>query len=431
MLKQWLTKFELKQHGTSVKQEFAAGMVGFLTCAYIVAINSTILADAGIPLAGAALATILTSAIGCIVMGLWSNMPIMLIPGMGINAMFTFTFVQSAGLSWQEALAVVFVSGLLFMVVAFTQLADLLNETIPDALKHAITAGIGLFLAFIGLQKGGLLVAHPETFLQLAPLSEAMPLATLCTLGVAMALYARQIPGHFLWTIVIGIGIGLLVGVETSGSVINLSQTNYSEVFGQFSFQMVGTVTFWTSVFALTMVLTFENIGLISGYTSVLKRPDKSKRALQANAVSAMSAGVFGTSPTVSTAETAAALSAGGKTGLTAVVTGGLFALTVLILPFLAYIPDSAIAPVLIIVGGLMMTQLRFVSFDDFLSWFPAYMVVVLIPLTHSIADGIAFGFVLYPLIHILAGKMRGVSVTMYIIGLLFFIHLLFSALSL
>ncbi|WP_054711279.1 NCS2 family permease [Bacillus sp. JCM 19041] len=423
-------RFRLKEHGTTVKQELSAGTVAFLTSVYIVAINASILADAGVPLTGAALATIVTSVIGCILMGLWSNTPIILIPGMGINAMFTYTFVQNSGLSWQEALAVVFIAGLLFIAIAFTKLADILTKAIPNNLKYGVTAGIGLFLAFIGLQKGGLIQSNPETFVQLAPLLNPQPLATILTLLIAVFLFVRNIPGHFLWAILAGIGIGRVLDVPLSGETMNVGLGDAAAVFGQFSFSPLLTVTFWTSVFALTMVLTFENIGLISGYTNTLNQPEKAKRALQANAVSAASAGFFGTSPTVSTAETAAGIAAGGRTGLSSIVTGLLFALALILLPFLSYIPDSAIAPILLIVGGIMLKDIVQISFDSLTGWFPAYLIVAGIPLTHSIADGIAIGFAFYPIIHLMSGKKKEVSKTMYVVGCLFLIHLIFTALS-
>ncbi|MBM7838166.1 AGZA family xanthine/uracil permease-like MFS transporter [Alkalihalobacillus xiaoxiensis] len=418
--------FSLKAHQTTIKQEVSAGTIAFLTSVYIVAINSTILADAGVPIAGAALATIITCFLGCLLMGFWSNAPILLIPGMGINAMFTYTFVQGSGLMWQEALAVVFTAGVLFMVIAFTPIAASLTKAIPDTLKAGITAGIGLFLTFIGLQKGGLIESNSDTFVQLANLTEPMPLATLLTLLVAVVLFVKQIPGHFLWTIIIGFIIGVVLNVTTAASAITFSLGDATAVIGQLSFSAILTIPFWTSVFALTMVLTFENIGLISGYTKTLNQPEKATRALQANAVSAMSAGFFGTSPTVSTAETAAGIAAGGRTGLTTVTTGLLFGLTIIALPFLGAIPDSAIAPILLIVGGLMFKEVAQLSFDSFAGWFSAYMIIAGIPLSYSIADGIAAGFVAYPILMLAMGKAKDVSKTMYAIGGLFFVHLLF-----
>ncbi len=217
-----------------------------------------------------------------------------------------------------------------------------------------------------------------------------------------------------------------MLNVTTAASAITFSLGDATAVIGQLSFSAILTIPFWTAVFALTMVLTFENIGLISGYTKTLNQPEKATRALQANAVSAMSAGFFGTSPTVSTAETAAGIAAGGRTGLTTVTTGLLFGLTIIALPFLGAIPDSAIAPILLIVGGLMFKEVAQLSFDSFAGWFSAYMIIAGIPLSYSIADGIAAGFVAYPILMLAMGKAKDVSKTMYAIGGLFFVHLLF-----
>ncbi|MFD1068260.1 NCS2 family permease [Oceanobacillus locisalsi] len=422
--------YRLHDQGTSVKQEVISGVTAFLAAVYIVAVNSTILADAGIPLEGAIIATILTSLIGCLIMGFYANAPVVLMPAMGINAMFTFTFVHGIGMHWQEALAIVFIAGLLFMVIAFTKLADLFNKAIPETMKHAVTAGIGLLLTFIGLEKGGLIEANPETFVQLSALSDPLPLATLLTFLVAMVLFVRNVPGHFLWAIICGVFIGKLLGVETEQKMVNASLSRYGDVFFQMDFTNMWTITFWTSVFAMTMVLTFENIGLISGYMSMLQRSDKTKRVLQASSISAMSSGVFGTSPTIATAETTAGISAGGRTGLSSLTTGILFGLTLFALPLISHITDNAIAPILLILGGIMMRSLANISFDSILNWFPAYLTIAFIPLTHSIADGIAFGFVAYPLLHILAGKKKKVNKTMYVIGSLFLIHLILTALA-
>lgn len=218
-----LSFFQLHKHDTTMKQELGAGTVAFLTSVYIVAINSSILADAGMPVAGAAFATILTCFFGCLLMGVWSNTPIVLIPGMGINAMFAYTFVHGVGMSWQEALAVVFVAGVLFAVISFTRFATILDRGIPADLKHGITAGIGCFLMFIGLQKGGIVEHSRETMVQLANLSEPLPLATLLTLVVALFLFVRGISGHFLWAILCGIGIGLVLNVPNVKDTITFS----------------------------------------------------------------------------------------------------------------------------------------------------------------------------------------------------------------
>ncbi|WP_139492518.1 NCS2 family permease [Brevibacillus dissolubilis] len=425
-MRNWIfQRFGLEAHKTSVKQELLAGTIGFITIVYIIAVNSSILSEAGIPLEAAMLATIISSFAGCVLMGLWGNAPIMLVPGMGINAMFTYTLVQSMGLSWQEALAVVFVSGILFTVVAVTRLSETLTVAIPASLKDAITVGLGLFLTLIGLEKGGLVIRGEHSLIALGHMGDPYVLTTLGTLFITVFLFMRNVPANFLISIVLGTGLAVLTGtVDISGiGTSGISLGDYSQVIGAMSFAKIGTLTFWVAVFSLTMVLVFENIGLVHGHLSMTNTPDKFRRSLQSNALSAISCGLFGTSPTVSTVESAAGIAAGGRTGLTAVTSGVLFLVAVLVLPIIKLVPGSAIAPVLMIIGTLMLSNVKNIDFGDLSEGFPAFLVIVMIPFTYSIADGIAFGFIAYPLLKVVLGKSRDVSRPLYVIALLFLLH--------
>ncbi|WP_369902771.1 NCS2 family permease [Bacillus manliponensis] len=411
--------FQLDAHNTSPKQETLAGVTSFFTIVYIMIVNASILSDAGIPLEAGILATVFSSFVGCLLMAFWANAPAILVPGMGVNAFFTYTMVHTLGLTWQEALAAVFVSGLIFAIAAFTSIARVLAEVIPTSLKEAITVGIGLFLAFIGLQKGGLVVPNENTTVGLGSLSNPAVLATLLTLIVALVLFIRNVRGNFLWTIAIGTGIAWLFGtvdISQMGSS-SFSFSNYGDVFGAMSFDKLASLPFWIATFSLSMILIFENMGLLHG---LLEDNRKFPKSYQANAVSAMTCGLFGTSPTVSTVESAAGITAGGKTGLTSIVTGMLFFASLFALPVVKIIPDSAIAPILIIIGGLMMTNIQQIPLNDFSEGFPAFLIIVMIPLTYSIADGIAFGFIAYPILKIALGKHKEVAKPLYIITLLF-----------
>lgn len=419
-------RFDLDGHDTTIKREVTAGLVSFLTIVYIVAVNGVILADAGIPLEAAIVATIVTSLVGCILMGFWSNAPIILVPGMGVNALFTYTFVHALGLTWQEALAAVFVSGLIFIGIAFTKLAPILSAAIPQSLKDAITVGIGLFLTFIGLQKGGLIQANEETYIQVAHLGDPLPFATILTLLIAVVLFIRNVPGNFLITMVAGTILAVFIGVKPSqGTSEGFSLASYGSLFGELSFGGIATLAFWIAVFSMTMVLVFENLGLIHGHLQMTGHPEKGNKALRANAVSALSSGIFGTSPTVSTVETAAGISAGGRTGLTAIVTGLLFGVTLFMIPLITAVPDSAIAPILLVVGGLMVQNIKSIPFHDFSEGFPAFLVLALIPLTYSIAEGMAFGFIAYPILKMAIGKAKEVPVPLYFIASLFLVHMI------
>ncbi|WP_061810797.1 NCS2 family permease [Rossellomorea vietnamensis] len=415
--------FQLKDHGTTMKQEMMAGAIGYFTIVYIIAVNALILSEAGIPFEGAVMATILASFVGCLVMAFWANAPILLVPGMGINAMFTFTLVKLSGLSWQEALAVIVISGILFMIIAFTKLSKVLSEAIPKTLKEAITVGLGMFLMFIGLEKGGLIQRGDSAIIMIGDFGELKVLATVLTFLVTIFLFIRNVKGQFLWSIAFGTLLGFIFGIEPSIQSSSFHLSEYSQVFGQISFSAIMEIPFWIAVFSVTMVLVFENIGLVHGHTDMIDQPHKYSKAFQANAFSAFTSGFFGTSPTVSTVESAAAMTAGGRTGLTSLTTGVLFLGSVLFIPYLKWIPDHAIAPILIIIGGLMIQNIRHMDLRDLTEAFPAIFIIAMIPFTYSIADGIAIGFILYPVLKLATGKAREVSIPLYIIAALFLMN--------
>ncbi|MGG0717469.1 NCS2 family permease [Robertmurraya massiliosenegalensis] len=420
--------FQLEKNETTIKRELLAGVVSFFTIVYIIAVNSLILSEAGIPLEAAILATIITSFAGCFLMGFWANVPILLVPGMGVNALFSYTIVQSMGMSWQEALAVVFVSGLIFMIVAFSRFSKTLSEAIPQSLKEAITIGLGFFLMLIGLEKGGIVEKGTNSIIALGELGEPQVLATVLTFLIAIILFLRNVPGNFLITVVVGTGLAWAFGVidfkpsETEA----FSLSDYMGVFGALSFDNILSLGFWIAVFSLTMVLVFENIGLVHGHLSFINRSDRFSRAFQANSVSVFLSGLFGSSPTVATVESTAGMAAGGRTGLTTVTTGVLFLLSAFFIPVIKLIPNSAVAPILIIIGGLMLQNIRNLNLGDLSESFPAIFIIAMIPFTYSIADGIAVGFILYPILKIAIGKAKEVSVTLYVIASLFLFNFVF-----
>ncbi|WP_227395363.1 NCS2 family permease [Jeotgalibacillus aurantiacus] len=414
--------FKLDQHDTTVKKEVSAGVVGFFTIVYIVAVNALILSESGMPFEGAVIATIAVSALGCILMAFIGNAPIILVPGMGINAMFTYTLVNAMGFTWQEALAIVTVSGLLFIIVAFTKLSDVLNTAIPQILKDAITVGLGFFLLMIGLEKGSLITQGNNALLAIGHFNEPEALATIITLLVALILFVKNVPGHFLWTILTGTILSFVFSIVPENAS-NQALTADSIVWFQMSFDSWLEIPFWIGVFSLTMVLVFENIGLVHGHVSFIKKPEKYEGALRANAISAFSSGLIGSSPTVSTVESTAAMAAGGRTGLTSLTTGVLFIVSAAFIPYMGYIPDHAIAPILIIIGILMIQQMRHMKLDDFTESVPAILLIVMIPFTYSIADGIAIGFIMYPFLKFMTGKWREVSMPLLIISILFLLY--------
>ncbi|GLY10883.1 NCS2 family permease [Pseudobacillus badius] len=415
--------FQLADHDTTMKREVTAGIIGFFTIIYIVAVNSFILSEAGVPFEGAVVATILASSVGCVVMAFWANAPILLVPGMGLNAMFAYTFVQSMALSWQEALGVVVVSGLLFVLVSVTKMADWLNASIPPILKEAISVGLGFFLMLIGLEKGGLVVRGEHSILALGNLGDPAVLITVLTLIVTLIVFLKGVPGGFLWSILFGTVAAWVAGLLPEVGDASFSVAVYNDVFAAFSLSDWLSVPFWSAVFSLTMVLVFENVGLVHGHTEFAGRPDKFKRALQANAFSSFSSGIFGTSPTVSTVESSAMIAAGGRTGLTTLTAGILFLLSVFAIPYMKLIPDMAIAPVLMMIGSLMIQNIRHLDLTDLTEAVPALFIIVMIPFTYSIADGIAAGFILYPLLKVVMGRGREVSKLLWIVSVLFLLN--------
>ncbi|PGT81675.1 MULTISPECIES: NCS2 family permease [Bacillaceae] len=423
--------FQLTKNKTSIKQEILAGSVSFFTIVYIVVVNASILADAGIPLEAGIIATVLTSVAGCLIMGLFGNTPIILVPGMGVNALFTYTIVLGMGLTWQEGLAVVFVSGILFTIIAFTKLSTIISESIPLSLKEAITVGIGFFLTFIGLQKGGIVVLSKETFVALGNFSEPTVFLTLITLITTVILFSKQIPGNFLISILFGTILSACFGQLNYDFTFKSVDAfvMYKEVFLAMSFANMVDIAFWTATFSLTMVIVFENIGLVFGQVHMINRPQRYNRSLQANALSTITSGIFGSSPTVSTVETAAGITAGGRTGLTSLTTGVLFLTSLLFLPFVRIIPDSAIAPILILIGSLMIQNIQHIDLNDFSESFPAFLIIALIPFTYSIVDGMAFGFIMYPILKIVLKRQTDVKPPLYIIAFLFLLNFIFHSL--
>lgn len=414
--------FNLKQHETTIGKELSAGFISYITVVYIIIVNATILSVAGIPMEAGIIATILTSFFGCLIIGLWSNTPILLIPGMGLNAMFTYTIVQSGGFSWQEALATVFVAGIIFIIIAFTPLARVITTSIPDSLKEAITVGIGILLILIGFDNAGIITNSEHTLLAIGDLSSSTAIITFIGLIITLLLFIKNVPGNLLLSIVITSVLAVWFG-ESQSAGVTLSTPEFSEyfmVFGQLSWAQAGNFIFWLTAISLAMVLVFENIGLIHGHSKMLKRPESSKKSLQATAVSVLSSGVFGTSPTVASVESAAGITAGGRTGLTSIVTGVLFLVSLLFIPVIKAVPPSAVSPVLILIGLLMLQNIVHIQIDDLTESVPALLIIVLIPLTYSIADGMAIGFILYPVMKLLMGKGKEIHPALYMIALLF-----------
>jgi AGZA family xanthine/uracil permease-like MFS transporter len=419
--------FHIQEESTSIRTEVIAGLTSFMTVAYIIVVNGAILSSVGMPYEAVTIATVICGFVGCMLMALWANSPLVIIPGMGDNAFFVFTLVFSLGLTWQQALAAVFLAGIVFMVTTVTKGAVYLSRSIPKSMINSMTAGIGLFIAFLGLKNGGLIVAGEGTFVKLGNLSDPNALTTLLTLLIVLPLFLRNVKGNFLIGIIAGTFIGALLGIVDFSTLrdFSISFSGYDKVFFAFDFSQIGKVNFWTAVFSLSMVIIFQNMGAQLGML-----PDKSKfrKSFQANAFSVIGASLFGSSPTTTAAESATGIAAGGRTGLTSFTTGLLFIPALFLIPLFKVIPNAAIAPVLIIVGCLMVQSLKEIPFSDFTEAFPAYLMLAIMPLSFSIANGIAFGFIAYPFLKIVTGRRKEVSVTMYIIAFFFLLYFILGS---
>lgn len=418
--------FKLKEHNTTVKTEFIAGLTSFFAAVYIIMVNASILSDGGIPMEPLIIATVLASLVGCLLVAFMSNTPLVIMPGMGVNALFTYTIIKTMGLTFFEALASVTIAGLLFVAIAITPLSKLLTDAIPDSLKEAISVGIGLFITFLGVQKSGILVPDASTFVKLGDLTDPTVIVFLITMVITLILFVMNVPGSFLIGIITGTIISIFFGIiSLPTTYFSLPDFKaYNDIFFKISFSGITDISFWIATFSLTLILVFQGIGLLHGQVGgLLKRPEKTEKALTALAISTLTCGLLGTSPTVSTVEGTAGIAAGGRTGLTAIFASLMLLLSLFLIPVIAIIPNAAIAPVLIILGGLMIQSINQIDFKNFSESFPSFLIISLIPLTFNIVDGIAFGFITYPICKIASKKFKDVSTTMYVVSLIFLLY--------
>ncbi|MFD2670930.1 NCS2 family permease [Marinicrinis sediminis] len=424
--------FALKERGTTVQTEVMAGITTFFTMVYIVIVNPGVLGQAGMDFEGVFMATIFASIIGTLIMGMGSNYPIVIAPGMGLNAYFAFTVVGGE-VTWQMALAAVAMSGILFVLLSLTSFRYMLLDAIPASLKHAITAGIGLFITFIGLQNAGIIVDSPATLVTLGDLREPMTYLTLIGLVITLVLMSYRVKGYLfigmLLTAVLAFLMGLLdMPDKWIGWPSGLSETAF-----QMDFSGVFEHGLYAVIFTFLLITLFDTTGTMLGVAEqagLMKdgKFPRSRGALLADAVGTTAGAALGTSPTSAYIESSAGVAVGGRTGLTAVVVSVLLGLTLFIAPLaqvLAGIP-AITAPALIIVGFLMISVVQKIEWTDFEVVFPAFLIIVLMPLTYSIATGIGVGFIVYPVLKGIRGKWRDVHPIFYLFAVLFFIQLVF-----
>ncbi|MEH6671153.1 NCS2 family permease [Halopseudomonas sp.] len=421
--------FQLQAHGTSVRTEIIAGLTTFLTMAYIIFVNPMMMADAGIDPGAAFVATCLAAAIGSLIMGLWANYPIALAPGMGLNAFFSYTVVGSMGYSWEVALGAVFISGFLFFLLSIFKVREWIINSIPMALRSAIAAGIGLFLALIALKNAGLVVDHPATLVTLGDLTQPAPLLAGLGFAIIVALAYRQVTGAVMIGILVITAISLLAGFTQATGIVS-TPPSLAPTFLELDIRGAMEIGMLSVIFAFLFVDLFDTSGTLIGVAqrANLVEPDgklpRLGRALMADSTATMAGAAMGTSTTTSYIESAAGTAAGGRTGLTACVVALLFLVSLFFSPLAGAVPAFATAPALLFVAVLMTGGLVQVDWEDLTVAAPVVITAITMPLTFSIANGIALGFISWTLIKLLAGRWRDLNLSLYALAVLFVIKL-------
>ncbi|MGB3598583.1 MAG: NCS2 family permease [Pseudomonas neustonica] len=421
--------FKLSEHGTNVRTELLAGLTTFLTMAYIIFVNPAMMADAGIDPGAAFVATCLAAAIGSLVMGLWANYPIALAPGMGLNAFFSYTVVGSMGYSWEVALGAVFLSGLMFFLLSIFRIREWIINSIPMALRSAIAAGIGLFLALIALKNAGIVIDHPETLVAMGDLTQPGALLAAGGFAVIVALAYRKVTGAVMIGILLVTAISLLTGLSQADGVVS-APPSLTPTFMQLDIKGAFEVGMLSIIFAFLFVDLFDTSGTLIGVAQRANLVDEDGkmprlgRALMADSTATMAGAALGTSTTTSYIESAAGTAAGGRTGLTACVVALLFLLSLFFSPLAGAVPAFATAPALLFVAVLMTGGLVQVDWDDLTEAAPVVITAIMMPLTFSIANGIAAGFIVWTAIKLLSGRWRDLNLSLYILAGLFIIKL-------
>lgn len=426
--------FKLREKNTTVKTEVLAGLTTFIALAYIIFVNPNILSEAGIPKEAAIASTIWIAALSTMVMGVFANYPVALAPGMGLNAFFAYYVCGTLGLHWTVALGAVFFSGVLFLILTVSHIRQAIINSVPQNLRVAISVGIGLFIAFIGLKGTGLIIPDKATFIGLGHVTDPTTMLSLFGLVLTGALMARNIQGSILIGIIVTTLLSMVLGYSpvphAIGDVISTSLPHMGETFGKLDIDGAWNYGIVSIIFTFTVVELFDNMGTLIGLTSKAKliKPngeiENLDRALTTDAVGTICSSIFGTSTVTSYIESAAGIAAGGKTGLTAVTVSICFLIALLFAPLVGLVPGFATAPPLILVGALMMSEVGKINFVDFSDGLPAFLTIIMMPLTGSIANGFAFGFVSYVFMKTAVGKYKEVSWIMWLVSIAFVINL-------
>lgn len=424
-------RFRLSERNTNVKNEIMAGLTTFMTMSYILAVNPGMLADAGMDKGGVFTATIVASIIAMLVMGLYANLPFALAPGMGLNAFFVYTVVLGMGHSWQYALTAVFIEGVLFILMSFFNVREAIFNAIPMSLKKAVSVGIGLFIALIGLSGAGVIVQGEGTLVSLGNLLTPGAAVTFVGIIVMAILMAKKVRGALLYGILISTVFALILGVTHAPEAWFQLPPSLAPVAFKLEWKNIFTWEMFSIMFTFLFVDLFDTVGTLVGVASKANLLDEKGElpaagpALFADAIGTTVGALLGTSTVTTFVESASGVTEGGRTGLTSLSVAFFFFLSLFLFPIFAIIPSQATAPALVMVGLFMMSPIKDIPLDDFSESVPAFLTIVMMPFAYSIAEGIAFGMMSYVIIKVLSGKAKDVSPLMYILALVFLLRIL------
>ncbi|WP_026909337.1 NCS2 family permease [Paucisalibacillus globulus] len=427
--------FKFTEHNTSFKQESLAGLTTFLSVAYILVVNPLILSQAGMDRGAVFTATALTAIIGTLLIGLLANYPIAIAPSMGLNSFFTFSVCIGMGIKWEVALTGVFIAGIIFMLLSLMKIREKIITVIPPDLKHAIAAGIGFFITFIGLKNAGIIISNPDTFVTIGNLTSPATGLAIIGLIITVIMLVRGINGGIFYGMVITTIIGMIVGLikvpsKLIGSIPSMEPT-FGVVFSHLN--EIFTPEILAVIFTFLFVAFFDTAGALIGLTSQAGMMKDNKipnigRALLADSSAGAVGAILGTSTPATSVESSAGIAVGGRTGFTSVIIAACFAIALFFSPILAVITLEVTAPALIIVGALMAMEISKINWNKLEIVIPSFLTIIMMPLTSSVATGIAFGFVLYPLCLIVQKRFKEIHPIMYVLGLLFILYFVFVA---
>lgn len=422
--------FKLKEHNTTVKKEFIGGLTTFITMAYIIFVNPNILGEAGMDKGALITVTCVASFIGTLLAGLWVNVPFAMAPGMGLNAFFTYTLVMGKGATWEQALGVVFFSGVVFLVLTLVGVREKIVDAIPVSLRLAVSTGIGLFITFIGLQGMGLVVDNPATLVSMGPLTTPVILG-LVGLIVITVLEIKKVKGSLLIGIVTTTVLGVIFNVIELPSTFVSMPPSMAPIAFKLDFTGAIQIGMIGAIFSFMFVDLFDSVGTVmacayeAGMVKKDGRIEKIGKLLEADAIATVIGATLGTSTTTTYVESASGISSGARTGLASVFTAIFFLLALLFTPIIGMVPGFATAPALIVVGVYMFKNVKEIDFSDFEVAVPSFITIVTMPLTYSIAIGLSLGFISYVIVAIAAGDIKKIKPTMWVIALLALLNLL------